>query len=927
MPLRDHRRSVRLLTGIFCLSCCLASGNASDKTDTVAGIDFFEKKIRPVLVEHCYECHAADSKVIRGGLRVDHAAALRQGGDSGPAVVPNDIDSGTLLDALRYETFEMPPQQKLPPAVIQDFEKWIAMGAPDPRTGDVAAREMQEGIDLEQGREFWSFRPLQWTPAPNVKQTSWPRTEIDSFILARQENAGLIPGPDAEALTLLRRLYFDLTGLPPTYEQIQKFQAAAPETRFERTVDELLSSPRFGERWGRHWLDLARYADSTGGGRSLLYGESWRYRNYVIESFNRDVPFDQFIREQIAGDLLHSDDYRERQRQITATAFLILGPHNYEAQDKELLRMDVVDEQIDTIGRVFLGMTIGCARCHDHKFDPIPTTDYYALAGIFRSTDSLVEGNVSRWESTPLPMSPVQKAEAETEARKIAEKKEAIQKLKTKIDSLKIGLPSIVVDNDAAKLVGEWTESQSISGYLGSNYQHSSQPEHSATYQITTEPGTYDVEFSYTPAANRTRQAKVVVHHAKGETEFLVNQKLTPNVNGVFHSLGQFAAGESLTIVIQPTENAPTIIDAVRLISRTAEQDDSAQQIKAELAAAQKKLAQLEQQVKAYSPPKVPQLVSVKEMEQAEDYHVCIRGNVHNLGDPVKRGFLSVVEGPQVAPITSASSGRLQLADWLASEQNPLTARVFVNRVWHHLFGVGLVRTVDNFGAPGEVPSHPELLDHLASEFMNRGWSVKTLIRNIVLSRTYQLSSHVSAASTQDAENRLLTHQNRKRLTAESIHDALLQFSGQLQESPVDDPVRPGTKSEYDYNFEFGPRAIYQPVFRNRLPDVLTVFDFPNPNLSQGRRTSSTISPQALFFMNSPFAENAAAGTTQRVLAIDGILEERLEWLTLTILNRYPLSDESRLFHAYLEEDPQNAGHWEHIAQALFASLDFRFVR
>lgn len=889
-------------------------------------VEFFEKKIRPVLVEHCYECHSADAKAIRGGLRVDSREAFRNGGDSGAAVVPGHLDQGTLLDALRYETFEMPPKQKLPESVIRDFETWISLGAPDPRE-DVATTPPEHEIDLQQGRQFWSFQPIQQRARPKVDRTTWPIHEIDTFILAAQEQHNLLPGPDADELTLLRRLCFDLTGLPPTVTQIDRFLQDNSGHRVENIVDELLASPRFGERWGRHWLDLARYSDSTGGGRSLLYGEAWRYRNYVIDSLNDDKPYDVFIREQIAGDLLQSEDFYERQQQIIATAFLALGPHNYENQDKEQLRMDVVDEQIDTMGRVFLGMTLGCARCHDHKFDPIPTTDYYALAGIFRSTNSLVDGNVSRWVSTPLPRSPEQARQLAEFQEQQAQTKHEIEQLQQRIETLKSALPAVEIDNLQAELSGDWTNSTSVKGFRHADYQHSSDVTASAQYSFDVEPGMYEVRISYTEHGNRTRKAKVTVRHADGETESLINQQLAPNVDGTWHRLGEFPGAETLVVTIQPTEQAATIIDAVQIISKSDISDQQLSENQQQIEQAEFRIRELEKRLKRPAPVQAVDVVSVADVEQPADYFVCIRGNPHNLGAPVRRGFLSVIGDLIEQPPSAQQSGRLELAEWITHPQNPLTARVYVNRIWHHLFGAGIVRTVDNFGAPGESPSHPELLDSLARSFMDGGWSTKRLIRHIVLSRTYQLSSQPTGDVTNDADNRFLTHQNRRRLSAEEIHDAMFVASAELDFAAIDDAVRPGTKSEYGYAFEFGHRAVYLPVFRNRLPDVLTVFDFPDPNLSRGRRTSSTISPQSLFLMNSEFVSQRSRATARRVLKLHDDPTSRLNWLSLSILGRYPHSDETRLFDEFLDGDSDSLDRWTSICQTLFASLDFRFVK
>ena len=918
-------RSIFLTVLTVCVSLCIVSQIDAEEVANVDGLAFFEKKIRPVLIEHCYECHAADAKNIRGGLLVDHAAGIRTGGDSGAAVVPRSPSEGTLLDALRYETFEMPPKQKLPERVIKDFETWINMGAPDPRTETISTKEKPE-IDLEEGQQFWSFQPISNPEVPIAKDSNWSRNSIDHFVLDRLTENDLHPVQDADQLTLLRRLYFDLIGLPPTVAQIEEFLAADSETRVVELVDQLLNSPEFGRRWGRHWLDLARYSDSTGGGRSMLYGPSWRYRNYVIESFNNDKPYDTFIKEQIAGDLLEAENHLSRQAQITATGFLALGPHNYENQDKEQLRMDVVDEQIDTVGRVFLAMTIGCARCHDHKFDPIPTTDYYALAGIFRSTNSLVDGNVSKWVTTELPLdAEVERRRREEFLTQKSKLSEQLNRLKSELADLNSQSQTFFVDNDEAKLKGEWKSSSSVKGFVGSDYQYSTDPDSSATYSIRTDKDVYHIHLNYTPHGNRTTKALVTIEHSKGFSEFTVDQTKEPSIIRSFLKLGEFQSDGKLKITIRPSEERVTVIDYVTLGRALRLKDlGLGTQIQAktkEVEELQTKLDDLEKN----GPQLGPKAISVEEFPNPSDYNVCIRGNVHNLGEPVERGFLSVISSAGEIEIPDDRSGRLELANWIASAKNPLTARVMVNRIWHHLFGVGLVRTVDNFGVPGETPSHPELLDHLAQDFVKNGWSIKNLIRTIVLSRTYQLASDGPQTDV-DPENRLLAHQNRRRLTAEAIHDSLLFISQSLDLSETEDSLRPGTKAEYGYQFDFGKRAVYLPTFRNRLPDLFTVFDFPDPNLSVGRRSTSTISPQALFLTNSEFINEHSQATAERVLKLEGDAESRLRWLVLAVLNREPTSDEIRLLTEFLGDEIDSPQRWTAVVKSLFGSLDFRFL-
>ncbi|WP_197441353.1 DUF1549 domain-containing protein [Thalassoglobus neptunius] len=896
-------------------------------------VEFFEKKIRPILVKHCYECHSADSKSLRGGLLVDNAHGLTEGGDSGPAIVAGNPAEGTLMEALRYETFEMPPRQQLPEDVIEDFEEWIRRGAVDPRTA-ATPRHDRAGIDLEKGREFWSFQPVERQTPPSVQKGNWPSCDIDRFILARLEEENLEPFPPASELILLRRLFFDLTGLPPSVAEIRRFQEDTSESRLENVVDRLLLSPEFGRHWGRHWLDLARYSDSTGGGRSMLYGSAWRYRNYVIDAFNRDTPYDEFVRQQIAGDLMEADDYQERQRQLVATGFLVLGPHNYENQDKEQLRMDIVDEQVDTIGRVFLGMTIGCARCHDHKFDPIPTADYYALAGIFRSTHSAVDGNVSKWVTTALPQSPdIENARQRIE-KDIAQVQKRIQKLSTTLEHLKAELPSIVVDDPQAMLSGIWKTSESVGGYVGEGYRFSDDPNARARFVIPTDEARYEVQISYTSHANRTPRGTILVDSAGESETFEVDQRQPPELAGSYQSVGEVQSTGEVHLTIQSSGKGMTIVDSVRLIKKPDPQSDASdgpdssesalqfERISRELTEFRAELEELKKQL----PETGPLVMSVSDEGEISDYAVCIRGNVHQLGEPVERGFLSVIDEEE-RKLPGDQSGRLELADWIASPENPLTARVYVNRIWHHLFGTGLVRTVDNFGLPGEVPSHPELLDHLAIQFIEGGWSTKELIRKIVLSRTYQLASGTSHPNHSDPDNRLLSRQNRRRLNAESIHDALLMFSGELSFSSVEDSVRPGTKSEYGYQFDFGSRAVFLPVFRNRLPDLMSVFDFPDPNLSIGNRVSSTVSPQSLFLMNSEFILQRANATAQRVLEIEGSISERLQWAALLILNRELTDEEEHLLAEAVGSDPDSIDRWSAVCATLMRSIDFRYLR
>jgi hypothetical protein len=917
------------------------------------GTEFFEKKIRPALVQHCYACHSTEATKNKGRLLLDSRAALLKGGESGPALVPGKPQESRLVKAIRYtdDQLKMPPKGKLPDAIIADFEKWIGMGAPDPR-GEVKVTE-KKGLSIEEGRKFWSFQSPRRHTVPVVKDTAWPRGNVDRFLLAALEAKGLKPNADAEKATLLRRVYFDLIGLPPTPEQVDAFVQDSSTEAFAKVVDGLLASSHFGERWGRHWLDVARYADSSGGGRSLLFKDAWHYRDYVIESFNSDKPYNRFLLEQIAGDLLSAATPKQRYEQVTATGFLVLGPTNYERQDKDALEMDVIDEQLDTVGRVVLGMTIGCARCHDHKFDPIPTKDYYALAGILRSTQTLIHDNVSRWVEQPLPMSAaeevvVKKYEAEVAAlkeklrvAKEAEKKSGTPAVAAKGIVAPKDLPGIVLDDSQAKRVGTWTHSKYSGSYIGDGYLHDGNADKgkkTLTFTpVIPKAGRYEVRLAYTPGTNRATNAPVHILHLDGEFTGHVNQQETPPIDGRFISLGTFrfdTSGQWYIMVSNEKTLGHVIVDAVQLLPEDAERKEeplpapsprSGEKGKAEDKFDVKKLeAELKKLTDAGEPR--PVAMGVKEAAKIEDCHICIRGNFQNRGEKVARGFLQVLSAGETPNLTAQESGRRELAAWLTSADNPLTARVMVNRVWHHLFGAGLVRTVDEFGTTGETPSHPELLDHLALQFVQDGWSVKKLVRSLVLSHIYHIASTTRPEALKvDPENRLLCRANRRRLEAECIRDAILVVSDKLDRTAGGPTIKKGTTSEYGYTFDDTRRSVYTPVFRNRLLELFEAFDFPDPNLVIGKRNVSTVATQALYLMNSPFLMDQARHAALALLALPNLSDaQRVERAYRTALGRLPTAKEREIAVKFLASGGKAT--WERLYQALFASVDFRYV-
>ena len=973
-------------------------------TDEPAGIEFFEKKIRPVLVQHCYECHSADAKALKAGLLLDSRDGWKQGGDSGPAIVPGKPSESLLVKALKYEDgVEMPPKGKLSDEVVADFVKWIEQGAPDPRKAPAKAIARRE-IDIKAGKQFWCFKPIAAPIPPVVKNVSWPKSDIDRFVLARQEEAKIGPIGDANRATWLRRVSFDLIGLPPTPAEIDDFVAdVSPDAR-EQVVDRLLASPHFGERWGRHWLDIARFAESSGGGRSMIFPEAWRYRDYAIRSFNDDKPFDRFVLEQLAGDLLPFDSPQQQEDLLVATALLVLGPTNYEEQDKQALEFDVVDEQIDTLGKGLLGMTIGCARCHDHKFDPIPQRDYYALAGIFRSTHLLDHDNVSKWLERPLPTSPEQTAavkqhelavadlKKQIDAAKAEEKRLASAKKNAGDDDDSPGTPrgpielkafaGIVLDDSDAKKVGDWTNSQFSKHYIGEGYAHDGNKDKgqkTLTFSPTVpKAGVYEVRLAYNAGDSRATNVPIEILDLDGEHDLKINQRTPPPIDHRFVSLGKFRFDESgqwYVLISNEGTDGHVIVDALQLLpvgegagvrgqgsgkdklvakstvngQRTTDKTPNTKDKLPDLKDLEKQLKELNDRA-----PYRPMAMTVEEAKQLEETNVRIRGNVHSKGDKVPRGFLQVASYGAPTQPSAKESGRRELAEWMTSRSNPLTARVLANRVWHHLFGVGLVRTVDNFGTTGEMPSHPELLDHLATRLMQHGWSLKSLVREIVLSRTYGLNSEFGIRNSElksstphstlptphsiDPENRLLWRQNRRRLTAEAIRDAMLLTSDSLDRTmhgrTLRNPKQDGPNAnigEMTYVFDDSRRSVYTPILRNRLLELFEAFDFADPNLSIGRRNVTTVPTQALYLMNSPFVMDESRDAARELLAQPDLTDQqRVESAYRQTLGRQPTARERgialRIVTPSAENTVPSPIAWERLFQALFASVDFRYV-
>jgi len=936
------------------------------------GSEIFENKIRPVLVKHCYECHSADSKKVKGGLLVDTKEGLLKGGDSGPALVPGKVNDSLLIKALRHDGVEMPPSGKLPDAVVEDFAKWVRMGAPDPRTGNAAVVKKVLGMSVEAGREFWSFSLPQKASPPKVTDTAWPRGDIDRFLLGALEAKGLKPVRDADRRTLIRRATIALLGLPPTPEEIEAFvKNAAPDDKaFAKVIDKLLASPHFGERWGRHWLDVARYADSNGRDENLTFHEAYLYRDYVIRSLNQDKPVDQFIREQIAGDLLPAEGQAKRDEQLTGSGFLVLGPKVLADRDKVKRQLDVVDEQIDTVGRAFLGMTIGCARCHDHKFDPVPQADYYALAGIFLSTrtlDGFKAGNpvISGWSLQVLGGNDNEKlvTAAKAHQAKLKTTADEIKKIQTELkgqeDRASMRVPGklagITVDNTEAKLIGTWKSSVFTKPYVGADYLHDDKTgkgEKTATFTpILLKGGSYEVLMSYTATKGRSTNTPITIKHADGEKFLTISQEEAPKIDGLFRSLGTFkfeAGGNGSVTIGNEGTVGHVLVDAVRFVpvGKLDEKEMAMgvpEEVRKNIGDLQGKLKKLqaeEADLKKHAPPPPPLVMAPRDEAKIIDAPINIRGNPTQLGSIVPRGVLQVALHGEKFEMPADQSGRRQLAEWVASPENPLTARVYVNRVWHHLFGSGLVRTVDNFGVQGERPTNSALLDYLAVRFMEDGWSTKRLIREITLSRAYQLSSVNDPALTKaDPENLLHGRATRRRVEAEVIRDSILVVSGMLDrtsggssvlslgERAIDNDSKGGLNTDSSLR-----RAIYLPIIRNEVPQIFEVFDFADADVSTGRRESTTVPTQALYLMNSPFAMAQGQAAAKKLLTIEGD-DNRVNDLYRRAIGRVPTdAEKSTLLKFVAQFKQQSTGKdsdldaWTGACRAMFGSTEFRFV-
>jgi len=909
------------------------------------GVTFFENKVRPLLVKHCYECHSQETGKRKGGLLLDRKEGWQIGGDAGPALVPGKPAKSLLMHSVRYEDedLQMPPKSKLPPEDIRILDQWIAMGAPDPRVESMAASSTKMTIDFTSARQGWAFRPLQKTTPPAVKQQDWPRKALDAFILAELEAKKLTPAADADRVTLMRRLSYDLTGLPPSDE--------SDTSDLSDYVEKLLSSPQFGEKWGRYWLDLARYADSNGGDRNYTFYQAWRYRNYVIDAFNHDKSFYDFIREQIAGDLMPAKTPEQRRNQMIASSFLALGPKMLTERDKEKLHLDTVDEQIDTIGRAFLGLTVGCARCHDHKFDPFSQQDYYAMAGFFRSTEVVMGTrngcvNVASWVEQALP----QPEPAFAELKQKVARLELAMRLKVERDFMetsagkkaltKLPLAGVIYDEASAELVGDWKQSSLSSNRFGDFYIHNDKQDRGIKKAVfrgaLPETGIYEVRIAYPAKANCDKRVPITVEAFDGVHEIIFDQTKKPSIGGLFEPVGRFhfEKGGRVNVIVgtQGTKDY-VIVDAVQFISENDIERESTALAMANGSSTGDPLLlmdnaaltkELDKQVNALKDAELA--MAPRDARDAGDIHLRVRGEVNQLGPKVPRSFPTVLHSGKAPKIPAGSSGRLQLAAWMTSAENALLDRVIVNRLWAQLFGRGIVGTVDNFGVQGEKPTHPALLDHLAAKFRASGGSFKSLIREMVLSRTYQLAAEAKSPRTiADPENRLFGRRSYRRLTAEEIRDSLLFLTGELKlEQAAATALTYGVDLDKPMKFDQElRRSVYLPVARNNLAPELEIFDAANPEMVSGDRPLTTVPTQALYLLNSEFIQKQAATLAQQAYA----KAEPVVWLHEVILGHAPNAANAKRASDFVNTasgDREKA--LADLAHVLLASTEFLFL-
>lgn len=1002
-----------------------------------ADLEFFETKVRPLLVARCHECHAGDKP--KGGLRLDSRAALLAGGDTGPAATPGKPDESLLVDAVRYgDTYQMPPKSQMPSEEVAVLVDWVARGIPWPAEAPPAgAAKPSSDFDLAERAKHWSFQPLADTAPPEVHDARWPRGAIDRYLLARLEAAGLAPAPAVDRAALLRRVTFDLTGLPPTPEELAAFLADNSPDAYERVVDRLLTAPQYGERWARHWLDLMRYAETHGHEFDFDIPHAWRYRDYVIRAFNDDLPFDEFVVEHIAGDLLEQPRVNTADgtnESILATAWWFLGEAVHSPVEVRQDEADRMANQIDVLGKAFVGLTIACARCHDHKFDAISARDYYALAGYLQS---------SRYQQAYIDLAdaaaPLVSLNANARAAEIVAQVLAVTPqtsagevavIMTSAGGSASGTPTPTREGDV--LLAEFADG-GFEGWTATGAAFGPRPVRPDDVLLRDETDPRKLRLAGASLAHSGALSSKLRGALRSPTFEITRNRILYRLGGtsgkvrlvldglqliqapIYGGLAIGPGGEPLhwhvqdvskwighrayielidddegwlvldrvlqsnqDLPVQSNHDAPPEPGAATYLAADGSACHSAAAtnaslerlaaspleavavtgsparevidgLTAELTAVVDQRRQLEAAIAA--PRTAPAILD----GTAENERLMIRGSPKTLGPEVPRRWLTVLGGTDTPP-NVVGSGRLALARQMVDPRsNPLLPRVLVNRLWHHHFGAGLVRTPDDFGVMGQLPTHPKLLDYLANQLIVGGWSIKGLQREIVLSSAYRMASEPQPqADTADPENRLWHRRAIRRLEAESVRDGVLAISGRLDRAMYGPSVpphltdfmigrgRPTTSGPLDGD---GRRSIYLGVRRNFLPPLLMAFDYPTPFTTIGRRSVSNVPAQALSLMNNPLVAQESARWAEHLLADSSLSDdERIGRMIVTAFCRQPSAAELNVAREFLHSQrgaangstiATDAGSatnaadlaaWTGLAHALWNAKEFVFV-
>jgi hypothetical protein len=885
-----------ILSGVFAAATVVAADLPPDQ------LDFFEKKVKPVLTDKCYKCHSNEAGKAKGGLLLDSRESARKGGDTGAAVVPGDIGKSLLVTAINYKDkdLQMPPKgEKLSDQQIADLTEWVKMGAPDPRE---TVKGKLSGL-TDKSRQHWAYQPVTKPAIPTVKNRAWCITPVDAFILEKIEAKGMAPSPPTDKDTLLRRATYDLIGLPPTPQEIEDFEKDSSPYAFVKVVDRLLASPHYGERWARYWLDSARYADTTGdrqNNRSSDYRfpYAWTYRDYVVRAFNSDKPYDRFILEQLAADRL--TDLKD-QRDLAALGFITVGKRTNNLND-------VIDDRIDTVSKGFLAMTVSCARCHDHMFDPIPTKDYYALHGVFASIEEPKEKPVI--------------VQANKTAAAEFQQKLAVLEQQDRENYYKSGSENnFSFRKQAASYLTAWyltrptasAEDQVRGGKIRETEKHSREVNQSLN-RVNREPRIFGPlrNFQKGGSLDLSGVNPLVAAAFKGTSPQTVDD-VAAIYGKLFSTVSVKAMEYEKALAAATTADAKVEVPGIDADLRELIQFPLAMSPASELTTDHLRQEiqrwPLQLRNRGWQFAKINTLLMtddgadaramiVQDSPHPKDSPVFIRGQAGQPGDLVPRHFLEILSGGKPTPF-KIGSGRLELAQAIANKNNPLTARVIVNRVWMHHFGEGFVRTPDDLGNQAENPSHPELLDYLSSYLMEQGWSLKKLHRLIMLSKVYQESSYtVPAHAVIDPDNRLLWRANVRRLDFEAMRDSLLVMAGKLDPQVGGQPVNL-TEEPYSYR-----RSIYGYIDRGNLPELMSHFDFSNPEAPNSKRTATIVPQQALFLMNSPMAIDTARSIIKQpsmaraTTARDGIFA-----IYRIVLGRSPRAEEMPVAYDFIGKE------------------------